>query len=595
MKKVNGLFVMGYQVLVAAGLLFTGVSAAWAETVTNNLDVQGGFIYNHGAVNPGDIGMTFTNAGIRDITISAGQLSGVDPVTGEIITNSANLLSLKAESLTATGDIVAGGSFVGDGSGLTNLNISSSSLPTSGVWNVAGITITNATLAGHVAVSSLNVNSISGNGAGLTNVVAAAGGSDGQVQYNSNGTLAGYTNLFVHPSDGGLAVRERSGNFLRMYNGETLTDTNLIVSLRNESGTSVLRLRKNNQDNMVLKGDGSLTLQSNLTVRGNIIGNGNGLTNLNAAKMTGRILAGNLPLSGTWNASGVVLTNVQIKTTNISGNVAVMTNLTLNGVSLGHTISNLQQQVAFGNSNFLNKIAVSNELNGALTIQSNLAVLGQVIVGSTQFVQQTISNVVTGSLIAEGIIRGDGSGLTNLNISSSSLPTSGVWNAAGMTITNATLAGQVFVSSLNVDSISGNGAGLTNVAAVAGGSDGQVQYNSNGALAGYTNLFVHPSDGGLAVRERSGNFLRMYNGETLTDTNLIVSLRNESGISVLRLRKNNQDTIRLSGDGSITFGGETRTTWPSGGGDSTNVVTTTFTYVPPQGDLAMGIYTNGVH
>jgi hypothetical protein len=128
-----------------------------AETVTNNLDVQGGFIYNHGAVNPGDIGMTFTNAGIRDITISAGQLSGVDPETGAVITNAVNLLPLKVQSLTTVGDIVTGGKFIGDGSELTNLNISSSSLPTSGVWNAAGMTITNATLTGHVSVSSLTV------------------------------------------------------------------------------------------------------------------------------------------------------------------------------------------------------------------------------------------------------------------------------------------------------------------------------------------------------------------------------------------------------------------------------------------------------
>jgi hypothetical protein len=294
------------------------------------------------------------------------------------------------------GNLQLDGQLIADGSRITNLpvqaqvnalvaavsNSPASTITTNQIasWNSGG------SLAGSVQLSTGNVSittnltvqgTISGDGSGLTKV--AAGGSNGQVQYNSNGTLAGYTNLFVHPVDGGLTVRERSGYFLRMYNSETLTDTNLIVSLRNESGTSVLRLRKNNQDNMVLKGDGSLTLQSNLTVRGNIIGNGNGLTNLNAAKMTGRILAGNLPSSGTWNASGMVLTNVQIKTTNISGNVAVMTNLTLNGVSLGQTISNLQQQVAFGNSNFLNKTAVSN--------------------------------VVTGSLVVEGVICGNGSGL----------------------------------------------------------------------------------------------------------------------------------------------------------------------------------------
>ncbi len=100
-----------------------GNGNASTNAATKTIDVRGGFIYNHGAVNPDDVGLTFTNAGIRDITISAGQLSGVDPETGVVITNSANLLPLKAQSLETTGDVTAGGSFVGDGSGLTDLSV----------------------------------------------------------------------------------------------------------------------------------------------------------------------------------------------------------------------------------------------------------------------------------------------------------------------------------------------------------------------------------------------------------------------------------------------------------------------------------------
>lgn len=146
------------------GLAILGAAEVWAEAVTNNFDVQGGFVYNHGAINPGEVGLTFTSAGVRDVTVSAGQLSGVDPETGAVITNAANLLPLKAQSLTAVSNIVAGGSFIGDGSQLINLNgnafsgvISASSLPTSGVWNAAGVTITNAVLAGQSSMRSLTV------------------------------------------------------------------------------------------------------------------------------------------------------------------------------------------------------------------------------------------------------------------------------------------------------------------------------------------------------------------------------------------------------------------------------------------------------
>jgi hypothetical protein len=179
------------------GLIVMVVSGTWAETVTNNLDMQGGFIYNHGVINPGDMGLTFTNAGIRDITVSAGQLSGIDPETGAIITNAANLLSLKVESLTTASNITAGGKFVGNGSGLTNLNatnltgrITTANMPSSGTWNASGVTITNVKFAGNIQVagSSLNVatnltvqGTISGSGSNLTNV--AAGGRNGEAGY----------------------------------------------------------------------------------------------------------------------------------------------------------------------------------------------------------------------------------------------------------------------------------------------------------------------------------------------------------------------------------------------------------------------------
>jgi len=170
MKKVGVLFVM-----FIGFFLFSG-----AESVTNNLDVQGGFIYNHGVVNPDDVGLTFTNAGIRDITISAGQLSGVDPETGLVITNSANLLSLKAESLETTGNITAGGSFIGDGSGLTNLNVNflsgpipASSLPTFGTWNASGVTITNLAVQGELDMDGYKITNL---GTAVSDTEAASQG-----------------------------------------------------------------------------------------------------------------------------------------------------------------------------------------------------------------------------------------------------------------------------------------------------------------------------------------------------------------------------------------------------------------------------------
>ena len=171
---------------IIAGLAVVFSAGAWAVIVPNPtyMDMLGGFIYNHGFINPGDLGLTFTNAGIRDVTISAGQLSGVDPKTGAVITNAANLLPLRAQSLMVASNVVAGGSFVGNGSGLSNLNanmissgtISAASLPTAGNWNAGALTISNLTVTG-----------LSGDGSGLSGVNAASvGGVDGGKIFTSD-------------------------------------------------------------------------------------------------------------------------------------------------------------------------------------------------------------------------------------------------------------------------------------------------------------------------------------------------------------------------------------------------------------------------
>ena len=470
----------------------------------------------YGATVPGGIGNEASGdysfaAGFCAVATNNGAFVWADAsLTNDFVSVTNDEFAVRA----AGGLRLVSGRFIGDGSGLTNLPVQAQlEQVLAGISNspAAGITTNRiatwdagAALSEHIQGSAETVTIttnltvqgvITGDGSGLTKV--AAGGSDGQVQYNNNGTLAGYTNLFVHPNDGGLAVRERNGNFFRMYNGETLIETNLIVSLRNESGTSVLRLRKDNQDSIRLSGDGTAYIKGNLQLDGQLIADGSGLTNLPVQAQVNALMAGisNSPAAtittnqiASWNSGGELAGSVQLST----GNVSITTNLAVQGT------------------------------------------------------------------------------------------------------------------------ISGDGSGLTKVA--AGGSDGQVQYNSGGTLAGYTNLFVHPNDGGLAVRERNGNFFRMYNGETLIETNLIVSLRNESGTSFFRLRQNNQDNIVLKGDGSasvksLTLGGVTHTEWPvvaSGNfvdkDAATNVLTGKMTvqgefialYIPPQGDIRMGSYTNGL-
>jgi hypothetical protein len=270
-----------------AGLVVLGAFGVWAESVTNGLDLQGGLISGHGYVPAGDNGLTFTNYGLRDLTISAGQLSGVDPENGAVITNAANLLSLKAESLTAVSNVTAGGSFVGDGSQLTNLNVNSfsgtlnaSSLPASGVWNAAGMTITNASLAGDVTVQSLTVSTnltvqgtISGNGAGLSNI--AASGTDGSIQFNQTGQLAGAPNFFIHPATGKMAFHAREGNIFRVFKGDNAYARDMTYVLRRfDDTTTELCMFKDGVETIRLRGDGSIYASGTLEVGGLSLGGG---------------------------------------------------------------------------------------------------------------------------------------------------------------------------------------------------------------------------------------------------------------------------------------------------------------------------------
>ncbi len=273
MKKV---FVSGLMI----GLVF----GAQAESVTNNLNLNKGIVYNHGAVKPADSGLTFTNAGIRDVTISAGQLSGVDPEDGTIITNAANLLPLKAQSLTADGNVVAGGTFIGDGSGLTNLNvnalsgpISVSSLPASGTWDASGLTINNANLAGTINVSgdSLTISTnltvqgtLSGDASGLTGL--PAGGNSGELQFNDNGILSGNTNCFIHPETGKVAFNvPTDSTFMRAYRDKNDLSTNSIVYMvRRFDDTAELCLLNEGIETLRLRGDGSIYAAGSLDVGG---------------------------------------------------------------------------------------------------------------------------------------------------------------------------------------------------------------------------------------------------------------------------------------------------------------------------------------
>jgi hypothetical protein len=113
-------------------LLSTTSDAAKPTPAGDSVDLGGGFIENMGFIPAGDEGVEFTDKTIRHMSVSIGQLGGVNPETGEII-NDENLLSLVAWELDITGsaffntnifiagDTVIEGILYGSGAGLSNI------------------------------------------------------------------------------------------------------------------------------------------------------------------------------------------------------------------------------------------------------------------------------------------------------------------------------------------------------------------------------------------------------------------------------------------------------------------------------------------
>ena len=153
-------------------------------------------------------GGSVTGETVRGLGVSLGQLSGVNPETGEAIADPGNLLPLAARSLSVAGTII------GDGSGLTNLNasgLSSGTVPAERLAGVYDITATNAQdamkLNGEEAAYYRNANNL--NAGTVADVLLSAGlqtlaGNDGGALTNLNADSL---------ASGALPVERLSGTY----------------------------------------------------------------------------------------------------------------------------------------------------------------------------------------------------------------------------------------------------------------------------------------------------------------------------------------------------------------------------------------------
>ena len=237
----------------------------------DGVDVGGNYVYHVGFIDLAALTNDVADVDLAHMVVTLGQLCGVNPDTGELITEPINLLPVMLRSAYVDGEVDAG-LFTGDAAGLTNIPASrivgilpASALPTGGVWNAGSIHIEQAgsmTIASDLVVGGL----IHGDGSQLTGL--PAGGNDGSLQFSEDGRLEGSTDYFIEPGTGRLAYLPESHHITRVYKGSEADDDKLIYSVRRYESTAEVVLRNHDAETIRLRGDGNASISGTLEVGG---------------------------------------------------------------------------------------------------------------------------------------------------------------------------------------------------------------------------------------------------------------------------------------------------------------------------------------
>ena len=513
---------------------------ALAQTVfTNGISVNGQAVRGVGLIN-----LTNTLLPVSTMVPSVGQLAGMDPRTGATLTDAVYLLPLRAAWLETDGIYArsTNGLTIYDDADRALLRIRQGAF----AGNGSALSNLNAAQvsAGKLPVSVLPTGGVwsaggliitnatfKGNGAGLTNLSAAA---------ITTGRLASS----ALPTGG-------------TWNAGGLLLTNAVVTGLTAAQIAGLGSAATTPASAFVKASGGTA--SNLSVVGHLTGNGAGLTNLSAAAITaGRLAASALPTGGTWQAGGLLLTN------------AVVTGLT------AAQIAGLGSAATYPASAFVKAIGGT---------ASNLTVTGK----------------LTGN--GAGLTNLSGAALVNLNASQITtgrlavgiMPTGGLWNAGGLLLTNVVLAGaggvvtptlaQVLAAGHNGSGrivsnvvVYGSGRGLTGLTASAVSGLGAAAFSNSLAFA----AAGHGHNATQIVGRLAPAMLPSggsWNAGGLIASNLTVA-GYAPGTNYLPLAGGTVTNLTVASTATVA-----QLT-------VTNLTVKGVAWLPAQGDLAMGSFTN---
>lgn len=185
-----------------------------------------------------------------------------------------------------------------------------------------------AVTAEKIATETITTTQIKDGSIQRADLGAIAGGTDGSIQFNKDGKLAGYTNFFIHAETGKMAFHAKEGNLWRAYKRGVVAPENLAYVVRDHGDTVELCLLTDGVEGIRLRGDGTAYIAGDLQIDGQLLADESSLTNLNISTLGGSISFSQLPNSGTWDASGLTISNL-----NLSGVIGDGSGLSVNTAS----------------------------------------------------------------------------------------------------------------------------------------------------------------------------------------------------------------------------------------------------------------------
>jgi hypothetical protein len=357
----------------------------------NVLIVAGNAVYSTGTLNSTGLA-TLSNLSVTGTIISTGTIQSLADVTAVTVTASGNL---SANNAVITNNISAG-LFTGNGAGLTGViaagNVGAASQLTNGTTTM-NIPVANGNMIGNVG-GVTNIFTLSTSGLGITGIVSASGNVTGG-NLRTGGLISATGNIV--------------GNYI-LGNGASLTGVITSVANINNGTSNVTVVSSGGNIEVGVSGNANVTVFSSTGqfVQGTISASGNiqGDTFLTGGVVsaTGNITGGNLVTGGQVSASGNILAG---------GLISATANITGGNILTGGLISAAGNVTTTG----LTTTGAGGAISGTGNITGGNFITGGLINATGNITGGNLT-VGTGTVTAGNIVNANGNAVGNIGSSS---------------------------------------------------------------------------------------------------------------------------------------------------------------------------------